>query len=417
MGNSELERLLRTRRVSRRGFLFIAGAGSAAFLAACAGQAVSPTSAPPTSAPVVPTNAPAATTAAPTTAPAATTAATSAPAATTASANLESDLFLYNWADYVDPDNLTAFSKAKNVKVTTDFYESNEDLLAKVEAGGTGYDIAAPTAYTVKIMADKGLLLPLDMSKIPNFKYMAPNFAKGRPNDPDSKWSVTKDWGTTGISWNSEKVTEQITSMDDLFKLAPKYSGKIAAMDSAPEAIGMTLKYLGYSYNSCNQKELDAALQKLLELKPHIKAFDSSYFDLLATDEVWISLAWNGDVFNANGKRVDAGKKPSLQYVIPKEGGEIWEDTWVILKSAPHPNAAHAFINFILDPQVQAKESNYTHYASGEDEAKKYMDPEVANNPSVYPAAEQLMNVEAAQALDGDCLKARDDLWTKLKSA
>lgn len=408
MQESDIARLLRTRRLSRRGFLYIAGASSAAFLAACAGQAVSPTSAPPTAAPVAPTSAPAAT-AAP--------AATSAPAPTAASAGLESDLFLYNWADYINPDNVDAFSKANNVKVTSDFYASNEDLLAKVEAGGTGYDIAAPTAYTVKIMADKGLLLPLDMSKIPNFKYMAPSFAKGRPNDPDSKWSVTKDWGTTGIAWNSEKVTEQITSMDDLFKLAPKYSGKIAAMDSPPEAIGMTLKYLGYSYNSCDPKELDAALKKLLELKPHIKAFDSSYFELLANDEVWISLAWNGDVFNANGKRVDAGKKPSLQYVIPKEGGEIWEDTWVILKSAPHPNAAHAFINFILDPKNQALESNYTHYASGEDEAKQYMDPTVANNPSVYPAAEQLMNVEAAAALDGDCLKARDDLWTKLKSA
>lgn len=387
---------MRGQRLTRRGFFYIAGVGSAAaFFAACAGQPAAPTTAPTT----------------------ASTAPTSAPAPTASSTALESDLFLYNWADYVDPDNVDAFSKAMNVKVSTDFYQSNEDLLAKVEAGGTGYDVAAPTDYTVGIMADKGLLLPLDLSRIPNFKYIGPKFNKGRPYDPDNKWSVTKDWGTTGIAWNSDKVKEPITSLADLWKLAPKYSGKIAAMDSPPEVIGLALKYLGYSYNSCDTKEMDEALKKLLELKPHIKAFDSSYFNLLETDEAWISLAWNGDVFNANSKRKDAGKPESIQYVIASEGGEVWEDDWVILKSAPHPNAAYAWINFILDPKNQAKESNYTHYASGSDEARKLMDAEVANNPAIYPAAEVTAKLESAAILPSECQKYRDELWTKLKSA
>jgi len=179
----------------------------------------------------------------------------------------------------------------------------------------------------------------------------------------------------------------------------------------------LTLKYLGYPYNSCDQKQLDEALNKLLELKPHIKAFDSSYFDLLSTDEVWMSFAWNGDVFNANSKRKDAGKPESIQYIIAKEGGELWEDDWVILKDAPHPNAAYAWINFILDPQNQAKESDFTYYASGEDEAKKYMDEEVTKNPAIYPPDEVLAKLEAAQVLPSDCTQYREELYTKLKSA
>ncbi len=115
----------------------------------------------------------------------------------------------------------------------------------------------------VTIMADKGLLLPMDVSRIPNFKYMGAQFAKSRPHDPDNKWSVTKDWGTTGIAWNSDKIKEEVTSLDDFWKLAAKYPGKVAMMDSSPEAIGLTLKYLGYSYNSCNQNELDEVAQKV----------------------------------------------------------------------------------------------------------------------------------------------------------
>ncbi len=377
-------------QVTRRGFLYVVGvSGAATLLAACAGQP--PPAAAPTSAPGAPTAAP--------------------------SSALEKDLFLYNWADYVSQENVDEFSKANNVNVTLDFYQSNEDALAKIEAGGTGYDIVAPTGYMVEIMAEKGLLLPLDMSKIPNFKYMSPPFNKGRPHDPDNKWSVTKDWGTTGIAWNSDRIQEEVTSLADFWELAKKYSGKVAMMDSSPEVIGLTLKYLGYPYNSCDEAQLDEALAKLLEIKPHIKAFDSSYFDLLATDEVWMSFSWNGDVFNANSKRGEAGLPESIRYVIAKEGGEIWEDDWVILKNAPHPNAAHAWLNYILEPAKQARESDATFYASGVDDAKPLMDPAVANNPAIYPSEEVVKNLEAAQTLPSDCLQYREELWTKLKSA
>lgn len=384
-------------RVTRRGFIYIAGVGSAAaFFAACAGQTTSPTTAPPTGA-TAPTTVPA-----PTTAP---------PAA------MEKDLYLYNWSAYVNPENVEAFSKQFGVKVTEDNYASNEDMLAKVEAGGTEYDIVAPTGYTVEIMGDKDLLLPLDLSKIPNAKFMAPPFDKGRPHDPDNKWSLTKDWGTFGIMWNSEKVKENITSWDDLWKLAPKYADKILIVDSPPEGLGAALKYLGYSYNATDPKEIDAAVAKLIELKPYVRAFDSTYIAKMANEEVWITLGWNGDAFAANAQRKDAGKAESIQYVIPKEGSELWEDDWCILKGAPHPNAAHAFINFVLEPQNQAKETDFTFYASGEKEAEKYINPDILKNPAIYPPPDVLAKLEPAKALPKEAQQYRDEAWTKVKGA
>lgn len=404
MHNKKMSVVLHHNRVTRRGFFYIAGMGSAAaFLAACG--------APPTSAPAAPTSAPAA----PTSAPAAPTTAPVAPTAVPAA--MENELYFYNWSAYVNPENVDAFSKQFGVKITEDNYPSNEDLLAKVEAGGTGYDIVAPTGYMVKIMSEKDMLLPLDLSKIPNFKYISPPFDKGRPHDPDNKWSVTKDWGTFGVMWNSDKVTETIASWDDLWKLAPKYSGKIMAVDSSPEMLGAGLKYLGYSYNSTDPKEIDAALKKLIELKPHIRSFDSTYIAKMANEEAWITLGWNGDAFAANAQRKEAGKGESIQYAIPSEGSEVWEDDWCILKSAPHPIAAHAFLDFILDPKRQAAETDFTYYASGEDEAKKYINPDILNNAGVYPPAEVVAKLEAALDLPKEALQYREEAWTKLKSA
>lgn len=402
-------------RITRRGFIYIASvSGAAAFLAACGGQAAAPTAVPATAVPATAAPATAAppATAAATSAPAATTAATAAPAVA-----IEKEMYLYNWSAYVNPANVDAFTKQFGTKITEDDYASNEDLLAKVEAGGTGYDVVVPTGYMVKIMAEKGLLLPLDWSQIPNAKYISPPFDKGRPTDPDNKWSVTKDWGTFGIMWNSDKVKEDITSWDDLWKLAPKYTGKIWAVDSSPEVLGAALKYLGYSYNSTDPKEIDAALKKLFELKPFIRAFDSTYIAKMANEEAWITLGWNGDAFAANAQRKDAGKSESIQYIIPKEGSEVWEDDWSILKGAPHPNAAHAFINFVLEPHNQALESNFTYYASGEEEAKKYINPDVVKNAGVYPPAEVIAKLEPAKDLPKEALQYREEAWTKLKSA
>lgn len=390
-----LRKQLLARRVTRRGFFYITGvAGSAAFLAACSGQTTSvPTAVPPPppSAPSVPTAVPV--------------------------AQIEKELFLYNWSAYVSPENVAAFTSKFGVQVSEDNYGSNEDLLAKVEAGGTGYDVVAPTGYTAKVMGEKDMLLTLDWKQIPNAKFISPPFDKGRPHDPENKWSAIKDWGTFGVMWNSELVKDEFQSWDDLWRLAPKYSGKIIAVDSSPEVLGAGLKYLGYSYNATDPKEIDAALKKLLELKPHLRSFDSTYIAKMASEEAWITLGWNGDAFAANAQRKETGKPESIQYVIPSEGSEVWEDDWCILKTAPHPNAAHAFINFILEPENQARETNFTYYASGEKEAEKYILPEILKNPAIYPPAEVIAKLEPALDLPKDALQYREEAWTKLKSA
>ncbi len=329
----------------------------------------------------------------------------------------EGELFLYNWPTYIAPESVELFSKACNVKVTEDNYPSNEDMIAKVAAGGTGYDVAAPTGYAVEILKEKDAVLNFDKAALPNMKYLGPAFLKGRPHDPNSDFSITKNWGTVGIMWNSEKVTEDIKSWDDLWKLAPKYSGKIIFVDSSPDVLGAALKYVGASWNSQDKGEMDKALQKLVEIKPHIRAFDTTYISKLANEEVWIVVGYNGDAFAANASRAEEGKTESIKYVVPSEGSNVWEDSWVILKDAPHPKAAHAFVNFLLDPKIQGIESNFTHYASGVPDADQFMKPEVRRNPAIYPPDEVVAKLEATTVLPADVLQYREEIWTKLKGS
>ena len=379
----------------------VLGIVSILLFVACGGTTVSPTAAPPTSAP--------------------STAPTAAPQADAMTKDYckdnEGELFLYNWPGYIAPETVELFSKACNVKVTEDNFPSNEDMLAKVAAGGTGYDVVAPTGYAVEILKEKDAVLNFDKAALPNMKYLGPAFLKGRPHDPNSDFSITKNWGTVGIMWNSEKVTENITSWDDLWKLAPKYSGKIILVDSSPDMIGAALKYVGASWNSQDKGELDKALQKLQEIKPHVRAFDTTYVSKLANEEVLIVVGYNGDAFAANASRVEEGKSESIKYVVPSEGSNVWEDSWVILKDAPHPKAAHAFINFLLDPKIQGIESNFTHYASGVPDADQFMKPEVRKNPAIYPPDEVIAKLEATTVLPADILQYREELWTKLKGS
>lgn len=376
-------------------------------LAACGGSAPAPTAAPPTAA-SQPTSGSAAQ-------------ATAAPQADAGGADYckdnEGTLLLYNWPDYIAPKTLEEFAKKCNVQITQDNYASNEDLLAKVTAGGTGYDVVAPTGYAVELLRDKDLLLKLDKAALPNMKYLGPEFLKGRPHDPESDYSVTKNWGTLGIMWNSEKVTEDIQSWDDLWKIAPKYSGKIIMVDSSPDVIGAALKYIGAPWNTTDKAELDKALAKLLELKPHIRSFDTNYFGRLANEEVYIVVGYNGDAFNVNAQRAEAGKTESIKYVVPTEGSNVWEDSWAILKDAPHPKAALAFLNYLLEPEVQGWETNYTHYASPVPDADKFIEPDVRNNPAVYPSADAIKKLEPTINLPADALQYREEIWTKFKGS
>jgi spermidine/putrescine transport system substrate-binding protein len=326
---------------------------------------------------------------------------------------MEAALSIYNWDQYLSPDTLTQFkAKYPNLQVSTATYASNEDMLAKIEAGAKGYDIVVPTGYMVQIMIQKNLLRPIDKSALPNFSHIDQRFSN--PGyDPGAKYSVPKDWGTTGFGYRTDKITNGFTTWKAFFGNAAQYGGKVSVLDGATEVVGMALKANGFSYNSDNDSELSKARDTLLAFKPHVKTITSTdYKSLLSKGDIWYAMGWNGD-FEAILGQTPA---PPVKYVVPSEGAELWVDTWAILKSAPHPTAAHAFINFLLDPKVEAQEISLTYYAQPSTDALQYIPDSIKNDPIVYPSAETLKPLETRKATPKG-QKARDQIFTEFKAA
>jgi spermidine/putrescine transport system substrate-binding protein len=325
---------------------------------------------------------------------------------------LEGQLHIYNWGSYyLGRDDLKAFETQFNQSVTEDAYDSNETLLAKVQAGATGYDVVVPTGYMVQIMAAQNLLYPLQHDHIPNYQYVDALF-KTVAYDPGNKYSMPKDWGTTGFGYRTD-LLPAMTSWNDFFTNATtKASGKTILLDGVNEVIGSMLKMLGFSYNSVDPGQLDQVKQKLLQLKPHLYAITATDdITLMSSGKAILALDWNGNVLSAQAQQ------PTLQYVIPTEGSEFWVDNWSLLKTAPDPVAGHAFINFMLDPKISAKEISTTYYAQCETEAFKYMDPALAGNAVIYPNQATIARLESQTALSSDGAKLRQQIWNEFKAA
>ncbi len=367
-----------TRPMSRRGVL--AAGAAAAFLAACGETEVGPRANRPTGG-----------------------------ATSGLPEELESTLSIYNWADYVAPKTYPLFEKEFDVNITEDNYPSNEDALAKLKAGAAGYDVVVPTGYMIEIMIAEGLLYELDHSKIPNLSLVEPQFLD-LPFDPGNRFSAPKDYGTTGYGYRSDLVDEEMASWEDFYRLASKYSGRYTVLDSPPEVVGSALKMLGYSYNSTDAKEISEATDEILKLKPHVRKITSSMRELMISGEAFVSLTWNGEIGYV---ALDA---PEARYVVPSEGTEVWTDNWAIVAGAPHPVAAHAFINWHLQPQVQARDTEYHYYGSVVQGEEEFLDPAIANDPSVYPDASVMEKLEVAQA-DPAWTRLRNEAWTKFKAA
>ena len=364
--------------VTRRGFMAAAAATAAtAWLAAC-GQSIGQT-----------------------------TTQTSAP---TLGTKLEGTVNLYNWQSYINPDNVKAFGQQFGQKVTQDYYASNEDLLAKIQAGAKGYDVVVPTGYMVEIMAKQRLLYKLAKDHLPNFKNVDARFTN-LSFDPGNQYSVPKDWGTTGFGYRTD-LLPSIASWADFWQIATtKASGKVTVLDGQNEVVGSALKMLGYSYNSVDPNQLNQVRDKLLQLKPHLLAITSTeYITMMQNGQAILSLGWNGDFFSVQTKQ------PKVLYIIPSEGSEFWVDNWSILRTAPDPIAAHAFLNFLMDPKVAGKEPSATYYAQVISAARPYIDPSITSNLAIYPPQSVTNKLEAQKAL-GVGQKLRDDIWTEFKSA
>jgi spermidine/putrescine transport system substrate-binding protein len=330
-----------------------------------------------------------------------------------AAAELGGTMHYYNWADYVNPETYKNFTAETGVKIKKDFFVSNEELQAKLQGGARGFDLAAPTGYMVQILAEGGLLEELDKSQLPTVaKNIDPQFTK-LPYDPEDKWSVPKDWGTTGFMYRTDMVKEKPTSWKDFVELTKgPHSGKVTLLDGIPECVGSMLVMLGYSYNSEDEGEIDEAKQQLIDLKPHLLAITSTeYKQMLIDGKAVMSLGWNGD-----GAAV-AAKKPA-EYVVAEEGGEFWVDAYVIPTGAKNPTAAHAWIDYTYDPEHNALETEFTYYGSPvkRDLMEPVLDKKVFKNDDVFPPESTLEKMEP-NSVSPEGTKLRDRAWTEFKAA
>jgi spermidine/putrescine transport system substrate-binding protein len=328
-------------------------------------------------------------------------------------AELTGVLHYYNWADYVNPETSKAFTADTGVKVKMDFFVSNEELQAKLQGGARGFDLATPTGYMVQILAEAGLLEEIDWSQLPTVEKALDDQFRKLPYDPEDKWSVPKDWGTTGFMYRSDLVKEKPTTWRDFVDLAKgPYSGKVTVLDGIPECVGSMLCMLGYSYNSEDEGEIEEAKQELIDLKPHLLAITSTeYKQMLINGKAVMSLGWNGD-----GAAV-AAKKPA-DYVIAEEGGELWVDAYVIPKGPKNPTASHAWIDYVYDPEHNAMETEYTFYGSPvkRDMLEPVMDKKVFENEDVFPPEATLEKLEP-NSVSPEGTKLRDRAWTEFKAA
>jgi spermidine/putrescine-binding protein len=327
---------------------------------------------------------------------------------------LDKELYVYNWADYIDEELLTMYEEETGVKIIYDTYDSNEDLLAKMQAGATGYDVIFPSDYMVAQMMDLGLLAELDLNNIPNFQYVA-DFNKNPAYDPGNKYSVPYFWGTTGIGYDASVVDPPPDSWSWIFdpEVDCQYQdGGVNVLDDERELIGSALKYLGYSLNDTDEAHLNEARDMILAAKPCWKTFDSAGYieNLMIPGEIVLTQGWNGDVF------VAAAENENWTYVMPKEGGTVWQDNMCIPASSTRKATAEHFINWMLDPEHAAQNTNYVWYASPVEAAKEFIDPDILDDPAIYLDEETISRLEWIEPLPGNALAIWDRVWTEIKA-
>jgi len=325
------------------------------------------------------------------------------------------ELKIFIWSEYMDEVNMPkAFEKATGIKVRLDLYESNEEMMAKLQAGGVSqYDIIVPSDYIMPSLINLNLLMPLDHTKIPNLKNLGKKF-KETSFDPGNKYAVGWQWGTVGLMYNKTKIKEADAKSWSIIFDPKKDPGPFALIDSVREMMGITLLYLGYDFNSTTPQELKAAADLLVKTKKRkscmgFKGGVGGKNDVVAGVAV-AAIVYNGDAIQAIAEAPD-----KLGFIVPKEGSEIWLDSMCIPAKAPNPDAAHKWINWILDPKVGAGLSNYNHFATPNEAAIPYLNKEDLENPGVWPTPEIMKTLVFTKDL-GKQNRLMDEAWTRAKS-
>lgn len=345
-----------------------------------------------------------------------------------AHAQEEKVLNVYNWSDYIAEDTLANFEKETGIKVRYDNFDNNEIVHAKLVAGKTGYDIVIPSSYWAKLQADGGLLQKIDRSQIPNYKNLDPAVqAQLAKLDPGNQYQVNWLWGFTTVGINVDKVKAALGGMpmpenawDLLFK--PEYISKLKScgvsfLDSATEVVPAALHYLGKPAYSRNQTDYQAVGPMLKAIRPYVTLFSSSgYINDMANGSICVALGWSGDINIARQRAIDGKTGQKIEALIPKSGGLLFFDVMVIPADAPHPQNAHKFINYILRPEVHASLTNKVFYANPNKESKRFVKPDVASNPTVFPTDEDMKKMSAPDALSNDIRRTITRMFTSFKT-
>ncbi len=334
---------------------------------------------------------------------------------------------IYNWFDYIAPDTLENFRKDSGITPKYDVYDSNEVLEAKLLSGHSGYDLVVPSDGFLPNYMKAGVFQPLDKSKLPNWKNLNPALLKVlAAKDPGNQYVMPYMWGTNGIAYNVDKVRavlgenapvdswELIFNPDNLARL--KQCG-VAFLDSPTEVIPEVLHYLGLPPNSRNPEDYAKAEELLTRLRPHITYFSSSKFvSDLANGEICVALAWSGGAMQAAARAEEAGNGIKVVYRIPKEGTAAWFDVLAIPKDAQNVEQAHAFLNYLLRPEVVAPISDHVAFANPNQAADGLISPTLRDNPNVYPPAEVQAKLFSVEMLPPKLERIRTRTWTKIKT-
>lgn len=329
-------------------------------------------------------------------------------------------LQLYNWNNYIAPETVKRFEDSCKCEVKQTYYSDNEEMLAKLAAGAKGYDIVVPTGNALESLIKQKMLLPLDKSKIPNLKNINAAYLN-TPFDPNNQYSVPYAYTITMLGYNDEKIKElglTVDSWANIFdpKLLEKIKGKITVLDSSGELMAAALKYLGYSINETDEKKLRQAADLIKKAKPYWAAFNaSSYIKELTVGNIWLAHGYSNDIFQANLDAQAAGRKFRILHALPKEGAVLALDSMVILKSAPRPDLAYKFIDFMLEGKNSAELSNLIGSGNPNTDAMQYIKADVKSNKAVFPDPATLAKLEQQKDFTAKDRRFRNRLWTEIK--
>jgi putrescine transport system substrate-binding protein len=332
-------------------------------------------------------------------------------------------LNVYNWSDYIDPAVIEQFTAETGIKVNYDVFDSNEVLETKLLTGNSGYDVVVPSAYFLERQVQAGVFRKLDKSQLPNLANMDPDLQQRvAAHDPGNEHAVIYMWGTTGIGYDAGKIEAimpdaPVNSWSLIFdpEIVSRFKDcGVSVLEDPTDIVGTVLLWLGRNPNSESQEDLDAAEAALLAIRPYIRKISSAQvIEDLANGEVCIAVGYSGDVLQAQSRAEETGQAVDIRYSIPAEGALLWFDTLAIPADAAHPRNAHAFINFLMKPEVAAANSNFVYYANANAAATALVEEDLRNNPGVYPTPEVKARLQPNLTKSADFTRLLNRAWTR----